>query len=312
MQKTGMYAMLRRSGALRLLPAGFRKMEQMLPARGPLWPKPLPEILRARVSYDAASEPGRPRDLAPRRRIGFFAGCIGSVLFDGVNRKAIELLSAAGCDVLTASAQACCGAIHHHNGAPQAAAGLARRNIDAFLPQGSEQVDLIVTSIAGCGAMLREYDHLLRDDPAYADRARAFASRVRDISEALLEVGLPPMTHRVEETITYHDACHLAHAQNVTSAPRALLASIPGLALRPLPESDMCCGAAGTYNLVQPGMATRLAKRKLRHIASTQAAICATGNVGCAMHIQSEADAAGQPLRIVHPVDLLHRAVFGA
>jgi glycolate oxidase iron-sulfur subunit len=266
LQRVGVYGLMRRVGLFKVLPAGFRQMEQMLPSRGPLWPAPLPEILRAKVVYDETSEPGRPRAEAPRKRIGFFAGCVGSVMFDGVNRQALELLSAAGCDVLTAGGQVCCGAIHHHNGAPQTAEDLARLNIDAFLPEGREQVELVVTNIAGCGAMLREYDHLLRDDPAYAERAKAFAGRVRDISEALVEVGLPPMKHRVEETITYHDACHQPHAQQVTSAARRLLASVPGLTLQPLPESEMCCGAAGTCNLVQSKM---------------------------------------------HPVEILHRAVFG-
>ena len=119
------------------------------------------------------------------------------------------------------------------------------------------------------------------------------------------------MTHPVNETVTYHDACHLAHAQKVTVQPRKLLSAIPGLSLVPLPESDLCCGAAGTYNLAHPVMATSLAERKLRNIAATGAPVCATGNVGCAMQIQSEADARGQGLRVVHPVELLHRAVFG-
>src|SRR5690606_35232324 len=146
-------------------------------------------------------------------------------------------------------------------------------------PAGREadHVELIATNIAGCGAMLREYDLLLRDDPNYADRARDFASRVRDISQVLAEVGLPEMKHPVKRTVTYHDACHLAHAQRVTAEPRRLLASVPGLTIRPLPESDMCCGAAGTYNLAQPEMAMRLAERKLGHIASTGATTCVTG-----------------------------------
>jgi glycolate oxidase iron-sulfur subunit len=170
---------------------------------------------------------------------------------------------------------------------------------------------MIVTNIAGCGAMLREYDVLLRDDPDYAERAKSFVAKVRDVSEALVEIGPPEMKHPVDATITYHDACHLAHAQRITAPPRALLAAIPGLNLVPLPECDMCCGAAGTYNLTQPEMATRLAQRKLDNIASTKVEICATGNVGCALHIQSQADARGQRLRVVHPVELLYRAVFG-
>jgi glycolate oxidase iron-sulfur subunit len=161
--------------------------------------------------------------------------------------------------------------------------------------------------------MLREYDVLLRDDPAYADRAREFVRRVRDVSEVLLDLGIAQkLRHPVNETITYHDACHLAHAQKVTAAPRKLLTAIPGLKLVPLPESDMCCGAAGTYNLQHPEMATQLAERKLRNIAATGALTCATGNVGCAMHIGSEAAARGQKVRVVHPVELLHRSVFGS
>jgi glycolate oxidase iron-sulfur subunit len=188
---------------------------------------------------------------------------------------------------------------------------MARRNIDAFIPMGSVGVDRITTTIAGCGAMLREYDVLLRDDPAYAGRAKEFAAMVRDISEVLLELDLPKLPHRVDQSVTYHDACHLAHAQKVTAAPRALLARIDGVRVVPLPESDVCCGAAGTYNLTHPDMATDLAERKLGHIASTGAVVCVTGNVGCAMQIQSEAAARGMRLEVLHPVQLLHRALFG-
>ena len=134
---------------------------------------------------------------------------------------------------------------------------------------------------------------------------------VRDISEVLVELGLPEMKHRLDRTVTYHDACHLAHAQKVTTAPRQLLSQIPGVKVVSLPESDMCCGAAGTYNLTQPAMATDLAARKLSNITATGCTTCAAGNVGCAMHIQSQADARGQALDVVHPVELIHDAVFG-
>jgi glycolate oxidase iron-sulfur subunit len=300
LQKAGLYGLLRKTGVVKLLPARLRKMEQMLPARGPLWPKALPEV----------HKPQKPDPRATK--VGFFTGCVGSVMFEDVNRKAVELLTAAGAEVVAARAQACCGAIHHHNGAHAPAVELAKRNIDAFLPANGPAVDSIATNIAGCGAMLREYDVLLRDDPAYAERAKEFVRRMRDISEVLVALNITDkFRHPVNETITYHDACHLAHAQKVTAEPRKLLAAIAGLKLVPLPESDMCCGAAGTYNLTQPEMATQLADRKLRNIAATGALTCATGNVGCAMHIGSEAVARGQRVRVVHPVELLHRAVFG-
>jgi glycolate oxidase iron-sulfur subunit len=298
LQKVGVYGLLRKTGALKLLPPQLRKMEQMLPPRGSLWPRRLPE--RVGPTTRAA------------RRVGFFAGCVGSVMFDRENRLAVELLAACGAEVVTPRAQNCCGAIHHHNGAHGPAEEFARRNVDAFVPQAGSPVEYIATNIAGCGAMLREYDVLLRDDPEYAARAKEFSRRVRDISEVLVDFGVQDrVRHAVPETVTYHDACHLAHAQKVTAAPRALLAAIPGLKLVPLPESDMCCGAAGTYNLEHPEMATELATRKLRNIESTRAAVCVTGNAGCALHIGSEAAARGQALRVVHPVELLHRAVFG-
>jgi glycolate oxidase iron-sulfur subunit len=297
LQKLGIYLVLRKAGLFRVLPDRLRKMEQMLPATGRIWPKKLPERTPA-VGKQKVT-------------VGFFAGCIGSVMFDEVNRQAVELLSASGANVIAPATQCCCGAIHQHNGAHAPAMEFARRNIDAFIPAGGAPVDLIATNIAGCGAMLREYDFVLRDDPLYAERAKLFASRVRDISEVLMELGLPAMNHPIHEIATYHDACHLAHAQKVTAAPRALLAAIPGLKLFPLPECDMCCGAAGTYNLTQPEMSGQLAERKLKNIESTGAAICVTGNVGCAMQIQSQADVRGDKLRVYHPVELLHRAVFG-
>jgi glycolate oxidase iron-sulfur subunit len=306
---------------MKILPAQLRKMEQMLPPTGSVWPRPLPEHVAATngagsafaTVIDALGATKSDRPDTKKATVGFFPGCIGSVMFEDVNRMAVELLAASGAEVVIPRAAGCCGAIHHHNGAHHPAQAMARHNIDIFVPRsGPPTVDFIATNIAGCGAMLREYDFLLRDDPDYAERAKEFARRVRDISEVLLHLGLPAMKHKIDETITYHDACHLAHAQKVVSQPRQLLASIPGINMVPLPESDMCCGAAGTYNLQHPAMAQSLAARKLGNIAVTGATTCATGNVGCAMHIGSEAAARGQTVRIVHPVELLHRAVFGA
>jgi glycolate oxidase iron-sulfur subunit len=298
LQRLGLYALLRKLNLFRWLPAQLQKMEQMLPAKGPLWPMPLPAVSRSLNRSKAAV------------RVGFFGGCVGSVMFDPTNRMAIELLTAAGADVIVPSAAVCCGAIHHPNGAHEAAMEFARKNIDAF-GSASPPLDYVVTNIAGCGAMLREYDFLLRDDPMYAARAAEFVGRVRDISELLVHLGLPPMRYPVNETVTYHDACHLAHAQKVVNPPRELLAMIPGLKIVPLHESDMCCGAAGTYNLTQPQMAAQLADRKLRNIAATGSPICIAGNAGCSLHIQSAANQQRVAIQVVHPVELLHRAVFG-
>jgi len=359
------------------LPKPLRKMQQMLPAGGPLWEKRLderyppappldaagrgdtdkaagadhvfnlntksgrpdgdsgavgaveppastppprtyePQVFGDATSPGAGAETGFPgartagTAAPPRMRVGFFSGCVSSVLFQDVNRRAIELLRHCGCEVVVPRSQACCGAITHHMGDADHARGLARQNLDAFADDDGRLpgVDAVVTCVAGCGAMLRDYGHLFHGDSRHEDAA-AFAGKVRDISEVLLELDLRP-THAVNETVTYHDACHLAHAQKVTAAPRKLLARVPGLKLVDLPESDMCCGAAGTYNLLQPEMAGRLGQRKVRHIVTTAAPVAATGNVGCAMHIQSQADAAGAEVQVVHPVTLLHRATFG-
>jgi len=240
----------------------------------------------------------------------FFPGCVGSVLFQEVNRQSIALLQHAGCDVHVPRAQQCCGAIHHHGGRVAEAAKLAMANIDAVEAMSGE-ADYVVNAIAGCGAMLRDYAHLLRDDQQYAAKAKQYEAKVRDISEVIDAVGMAPPTHRLNRKATYHDACHLAHAQKVTDPPRRLLSSIKGLELVPLPESDMCCGAAGTYNLQQPAMAMDLGARKLRHIQSTGCDTCVTGNVGCAMQVHSEAQRLGVDLKVMHPVTLLYEATFG-
>ena len=318
MQKLGLYSLLRKSGIFNLLPPSLRKMERMLPplsAESPvLSAEPLgPSVLSTQHSALSTSR-NTPTLALPRstgrgdnsRAASLFPGCIGSVLFDKVNRQAVDLLRACGAQADIDRCSGCCGAIHLHNGDEHTAQNLARRNIDADSGNG-----LIVTAIAGCGAMLREYGHLLRDDPRYREKAAQYSARVRDISEALSELGLPEPKHAINQTATYHDACHLAHAQKVTAAPRNLLAKVAGLKLTPLPESDMCCGAAGTYNLTQPEMSQRLATRKLENIASTGATLCITGNVGCALQIQSEAAARGLKLRVVHPVEVLHAAMFG-
>jgi glycolate oxidase iron-sulfur subunit len=307
LQKLKLYNLLVKP-LTKILPPQLQKMEQMLPPTGPLWPKSLPKLTKATAHFRNIKK--GDDELRQSKRVAFFPGCVGSVMYARVNQMAVDLLAAAGADVVVQHSQKCCGAIHHHNNAHHAAQNLARKNIDAILG-GDQKIDMIVTDIAGCGAMLREYNHLLRDDKSYAYRAEQFSSRVRDISEALLELGLPPLTHRVEESVTYHDACHLAHAQKVTSAPRKILQRIPGLKLIPLPESDLCCGAAGTYNLTHPAMASDLAQRKLNNIASTKTDSCATGNVGCAMHLQSQAHSTHPDLTIIHPLELLHHSVFG-
>lgn len=248
-----------------------------------------------------------PAEGERKATVGLLEGCVTSVLFQEVNRQAVDLLRRAGCDVVVPSAQRCCGAVHHHADDERTAVAMARANIEAFAG-----VDYVVSTAAGCGAMLKEYAHLLRHDAAWAGKAAALVGKARDVTALLAELGLPTPTHAVHATATYHDACHLAHGQRVTQEPRTLLAAVPGLRTVPLVEADMCCGAAGTYNLTQPEMARALGQRKVRHIAATGAGVVVTANTGCAMQIEREARAAGLAVKVEHPVTLLHRAVIGA
>lgn len=313
LQKLGLWPLLQKLGAMKLLPPALRNMERMLPPRGALWPRFLPPHSRAGgidmvVSMLNPTNGGAER---PAALVGFFEGCIAAVMSADVHRKAAELLCASGADVISPPDQICCGAIHLHNNDPESARGMARNNIDTYLPDGGPELDWIVTCTAGDGAMLRQYGELLADDAKYADRARRFSEKVRDISEVLVELGLPRMQQRLRGQVTYHDACHLAHAQKVTSAPRELISSIPGLVLVALPESDVCCGAAGTYNLTQPEMAAALAKRKLDRVEETGCEYVVSGNIGCSLHLGAASRDRGREVKLIHPVELLHAAVFG-
>jgi len=327
LQRSGIYPLLERFRLMELLPPSLRKMEQMLPQTGPIWPKPLPRFTGAKgmdavlialqnaailgKNGNSRSQPDHP-GRKTRKTVGFFAGCVGSVFYDRVNRMAIQILAASGVDVYTPPQQGCCGAIHKHGGELEHARHLARANIDLFLPRDGTAIDFIVTAIGGCGSTLMEYDVLLRDDPTYAQSAAEFRRRYRDISQMLAELTLPEMKHPVNLTAVYQDACHLAHAQRVRDLPRQLLSRIPGLTLVPLAESDLCCGAAGMYNLEQPQTAADLADRKLDHVAAAKVDVLITGNAGCAAHLAAQARTRRQNLRIAHPVELIHESIFGA
>ena len=218
LQRLGLWKLLTHPMLARLLPASIEKMQTMLPSSGPLWEKPLAE------RYPSKHPQGETV-----ARVGVLAGCVGSVLFQHVNRQMIDLLQLAGCEVVVPTSQQCCGAIHHHAGDGEQARVFAIHNLRAF-----EGVDYIVNNIAGCGAMLRDYAHLMRDDPSWAAQAKAFQGKVRDISELLTALDMHRPPHALERTVTFHDACHLAHAQKVNEPPRTLLGRIAGLNVIPL------------------------------------------------------------------------------
>jgi glycolate oxidase iron-sulfur subunit len=238
--------------------------------------------------------------------VALFLGCVADALFPETNAATVRVLQQNGCEVVIPRAQVCCGAIHYHSGVEGPALELARTNLQAFDP---DAFDAIIVNAAGCGAMLKDYAHLLTQ----ADHARAagFVAKVKDVSEFLVALGPVPPTHTQNRTVTYHDACHLCHGQQVRTQPRELLGLISGLKLVPLEESELCCGAAGTYNLTEPEMSERLGRRKMDNITATGADMVVTGNVGCILQIARKVKERGSPIRVAHPIDLLDEAYRG-
>jgi glycolate oxidase iron-sulfur subunit len=241
--------------------------------------------------------------------VALFTGCVADAMFPHVNRATARVLQLNGCDVVIPRSQACCGAIHYHSGAGDQALALAQQNATAFDPSS---VDAIIINVAGCGSMLKDYSHMAHElcpqDHAANEELAGFAAKVQDVSEFLMRLGLRPPSRPVPLKATYHDACHLAHAQRIREQPRNLLQQVPGLELVPLAESDICCGAAGSYNLMEPEMADRLGARKRRNIDATGAAAVICGNAGCTLQIASELRRQGRDVPVLHPVEVLAAA----
>jgi glycolate oxidase iron-sulfur subunit len=285
-QKSGVQALLRRTGILSLLPKKVRAMEALMPQLGAS--EFIPSVTPAQGSQ--------------RRRVGLLLGCVQREFFPQVNAATVRVLAAEGCEVVAPPDQPCCGALLVHAGEEASAIVLARKTIDAF---ESANVDTIITNAAGCGSNVKEYGHLLRDDPQYAARAKAFSSKCKDVTEFL--AGLKPRAQRnpLKLRVAYHDACHLQHAQGIRSQPRSLLTNIPGIELVEIPESAVCCGSAGIYNLVQPDAANALGDRKAQLIAPLNVDVIATGNPGCLLQLQSALARSGRKIPVVHTVQLL-------
>jgi glycolate oxidase iron-sulfur subunit len=232
--------------------------------------------------------------------VAFFVGCVADAMFRHTHWATLRVLQENGCDVLIPDGQGCCGAIHFHAGDSEGARELADQNVHAF---DLDELDAVVVNHGGCGAMLKEYVVHWKDDRQVA--RRRFVAKVRDVNEFLDQLGPIRPTGRIELTAAYHDACHLGHAQKIREAPRRLLAQVPGLTLRELPETEICCGSAGTYNLNQPEMAGRLIRRKLENVLATGAQIVLASNAGCLLQIGREVRQQGLPLAVLHPMDLL-------
>jgi len=284
-RRSGLQRLVRGSGVLRAFPrvAAMDALLDDTPAASPL-----PQVV--------------PAVGTRRGRVGLLTGCVQRHLFSDVNHDTARLLSLAGWDVVVPRTQGCCGALDLHGGRLDEFRTRARALAQAF----PADVELVVTNAAGCGSAMREYGHYLPDDP----HARRLAERTRDVTEVLADADFP--LGRIDLTVTYHEPCHLAHGQRVRTPPRALLRKIPGLRLVELPESDLCCGSAGVYNLLEPEMADALVARKVARIVETGARIVATGNPGCILQIAKGCRARGVDVEVVHPVTLLARAARSA
>jgi glycolate oxidase iron-sulfur subunit len=280
-QATGLQALVRASGMLAPWKK-LRAMEALLPTMRSA--APLAEYIPAR---------GKPKG-----RAGLLTGCVQRFLYSDVNDRTARLLSAAGWDVVVPPSQGCCGALHLHAGRLDDFRAMASRLMAVF----GEVVDVVVTNAAGCGSALKEYGHWLP-----GETSSAFAAKVRDITEVLVESDLP--LGELKMTVAYHDACHLVHGQKVRAQPRELLRRIPGLNLLEIKDSDLCCGSAGIYNLTEPDMARTLGRMKVERILETGARVVAAGNPGCLIQIAGHARDMGVELEVVHPVDLLARAL---
>src|SRR5579884_3025691 len=283
-QRLGLQALARGLGVIRLL--GLSKTEAFLP------------------KVPASFFVPRGETYGEGDQVSFFAGCVMSTALADVDRATIRVLQRAGCRVVDTAGQGCCGALNAHGGDLDGMKEMAKRNINAFEADGEAP---IVVNSAGCGAMLKDYGHHLRDDPAWAARAAAFSARVQDATELLARRELP-VRRPLPIAVTYQDPCHLAHAQRITAQPRALLRSIPGLDLREMAESTLCCGSAGIYNLTNPDESAQLQARKLDNALATGAEVIATANPGCLLQLRAGLKERGSEVRVKHVIELLDEA----
>ena len=288
-QATGLKKLVRMLG---FLPARLREMESLAPEiQTPFFFGYYGRVL--------------PPEGAQRYRVAFVAGCIANISFARLNEATVRVLQKNFCEVSIPRTQTCCGALHVHAGIREKARELARQNIDALL---EGEYDAIITNAGGCGSTLKEYGELLEHDPTYAEKARKFSALVKDVNEFLASIELSADMKPLPLTVTYQDSCHLAHGQKVRSAPRKLLQAIPGLQLREMPLSDLCCGSAGIYNVVHTSMSMALLRKKMEFVNGTGAQVIVTANPGCMLQLAAGAQKFGQGQRVAHVVEMLDEA----
>ena len=298
-QQLGVQAAVRRAGLPRLMPGSLRQIESQLPRMSSRFFGPSREVYRPRPNSLPEGEG------AERKRVALLSGCVMPLMQAATMEATVRTLTRNGCEVAVPPGQGCCGALNLHAGDLETGRAMARRNINAFLSTDS---DRIVTCSAGCGSTMKEYEELLKDDPEYSEKARRASAMTQDVTEFLAELPFRPPSARLERTVTYQDPCHLAHAQRISAAPRAILVSIPGVTLLEMENSSMCCGGAGVYSALQPLLSGRILSRKLDAIADTGASEVITANPGCMLQLEQGLRAFGQSTEVRHVVDILDEA----
>jgi len=289
-QKSGLGRLIRRTGLLERMSPSLAAMERLAP--------PLSRATRLPERVAARGE--------RRATVAMLTGCVQREFFPGVNAATARVLAMEGCDVLIPRGQGCCGALSLHSGREDEAREFARRTVVAF-----EAADVIVVNAAGCGSAMKEYRRLLADEPEWAGRAEALSAKTKDLAEFLAELGPRAERRPLPVTVAYHDACHLAHAQGVRAQPRALLAGIPELTVKEIADPEICCGSAGTYNLLQPEAAAELGDRKAAGVRATGADLLVAANPGCSMQIATALERQGVRLPVAHTAEILDASLRG-
>ncbi|WP_421654719.1 (Fe-S)-binding protein [Leptothermofonsia sp. ETS-13] len=295
-QKSGLQKWVRSLNFLKALSPQLAAMEAMLPTISPqAFQDTLPEIV--------------PPQGTPRYRVGLILGCVQRLFNPEVNDATVRVLAANGCEVVMPRSQGCCAALTHHQGQEAQTKTLARHLIDSFADTG---VDYVLVNASGCGHTLKEYGNILSDDPQYREKARDFASRVKDVQEFLATVGLTaPLSPLQDEplTLVYQDACHMLHGQKISVQPRQLLRQIPGVRLREPVDAALCCGSAGVYNILQPEVAAELGRQKVENLTNTGASVIVSANIGCFVQISRHLKLQGKDLPVLHPMQLLDSSI---
>ncbi|WP_409305081.1 (Fe-S)-binding protein [Peribacillus sp. SCS-155] len=296
-QRSGLQKVVRRTGMIKLLPETLASMEKVLPA------VPTMKEMKNRPEH-------LPAIGNQTSRVAFFSGCLMDTVFLETNNATMKLLQLAGCEIVIPKGQSCCGALHGHSGEKESAKELAKKNIQAF---EDLNVDYIITNAGGCGAFLFDYDHLLKDEPLWKERAAAFKEKIKDIAEVLVASGFHEKVklELQQQVITYQDSCHLRNVMKTASAPRLLIQSIKGVEYKEMQQADRCCGSAGIYNIIESEMSMKLLDTKMTQAKATQASTIVTANPGCLLQMKLgiEREGLSDTMRAVHLVDLLLEAV---